>query len=192
LHLGAGENVLDGWLNTDIDPAAPEIAFLDTSRSFPLGDQTVDYVLSEHHLEHLSYRDAVHTLRECRRVLRPGGRIRIATPDLGVLLGLYGAPGGADQQRYIRFMTDRFMPHADRYSAVFVINNAFASWGHQFLYDRSTLRELLVGTGYVDVAFFEPGTSADPHLCGVERHGAYIGDDAINRFETMVAEARRP
>jgi predicted SAM-dependent methyltransferase len=48
-----------------------------------------DYVFSEHMIEHVSYAEGLLMLRECLRVLKPGGRIRIATPSLEVLLDLY-------------------------------------------------------------------------------------------------------
>src|SRR5260221_172664 len=89
LQLGAGSNVLDGWFNTDMLPVPPTIFFLDCTKRFPFADATFHYVFSEHHLEHLSYREGLSMLRECCRVLRPDGKIRIATPDLEVLLGLY-------------------------------------------------------------------------------------------------------
>jgi len=192
LQLGAGINVLHGWLNTDLEPGSGAVGLLDATKPFPFEDQVLDYVFSEHHLEHLTHPEGAFTLRECHRVLKPGGRIRIATPDLGVLLGLYGGTPSATQARYLSFISDRFIPEGDRDNPVFVINNAFSEWGHRFLYDRRTLRDLLLRVGYVDLAFWTPGRSADPQLRGLERHGAYIGDEEINRFETMVVEATRP
>ncbi len=189
LHLGAGTNVLDGWLNTDLEPTSADIQFLDSTKQFPFEDRSVDVVFSEHHLEHITYSEGGYMLRECRRVLKPGGRIRIATPDLGVLLRMYSAPQEPANARYISFITDRFVPEADRYNPVFVINNAFHSWGHQFLYDQATLRDLLTRTGFVDLVFGTPGQSADPRLRGVEGHGHFIGSEEINQFETMVVEA---
>jgi len=89
LQLGAGPNALDGWLNTDIAPSRRGIAYLDATRPFPLEDETFDYVFSEHQIEHIEARHALPMLRECFRVLKPGGRLRIATPDLAVVIGLY-------------------------------------------------------------------------------------------------------
>ena len=191
LHLGAGTNVLDGWLNTDVAPATPDVHFLDTTRRFPLEDATFDYVMSEHHIEHLSYADGLHTLRECHRVLRPGGRLRVATPDLEVLLGLYADASGELPRRYLRFITDRFLPEVRTYSPVFVINNAFHNWGHRFLYDRATLQDAMGQAGFVGIAMAAPGASQDEHLRGVDGHGEFIDDEELNRFETMVLEGER-
>ena len=64
-------------------------------------------------------------LRECFRVLKPGGTIRISAPDLRVLVGLFSDDKTTDQEFYIDWMTDKFVPGADFCKEVFLINNAF-------------------------------------------------------------------
>jgi len=46
---------------------------------FPDGE--FDFILSEHFFEHLLLPDAIALLRECHRMLRPGGVIRTSVPD---------------------------------------------------------------------------------------------------------------
>jgi predicted SAM-dependent methyltransferase len=192
LQLGAGKNVLDGWFNTDLAPSSPGVFYLDSTQRFPFGDATFRYILSEHHIEHLAYTQGIFTLRECHRVLEPGGRLRVATPSLEVLIELYTSAPDELQKRYIRFITDTFLPEIRVYSPAFVINNAFHNWGHQFLYDRATLQGVMEEVGFVDVAPAALGSSEDEQLRGVEMHGRFIGDEAMSRFETMVLEGRRP
>lgn len=191
LQVGAGTHVLEGWFNTDIVPSPPDVFYLDSTRSFAFENSTFDYVFSEHHIEHLTYSEGLFTLRECYRVLKPGGKVRIATPSLEALLSLYTPAPNKIQQRYIRFATDMFLPDVGVYSAVFVINNAFHNWGHQFLYDTPTLRGAMREAGFVNVVPATSCESNDSHLRGIDRHGQFIGDEDINRFETMVLEGSR-
>lgn len=191
LQLGAGENVLDGWLNTDLRPATPEICFLDATVRFPFTDEVFDYVLSEHQIEHIPYERAQFMLLECRRVLRPGGRIRIATPSLEVLAALVTEQPTDAQRRYVEFISAGYLPPGTPPGVAGVVNNAFRNWGHQFLYDRPTLVGALAEAGFVETVFTEPGQSEHEHLRGVEGHGDFLGDEETNRFETMVVEARR-
>ncbi|HEY7419367.1 MAG TPA: methyltransferase domain-containing protein [Ktedonobacteraceae bacterium] len=190
LQLGTGTNVLDSWFNTDISPTN-EVFFLDSTKPFPFQDATFHYIFSEHHIEHLSYQQGLFTLRECYRVLLPGGKIRIATPNLAVLLHLYTTTPDALQQQYMRFITDTFLPEIHRVHPAFVINNAFYNWGHRFLYDRATLQSAMEEAGFVDITDAVPGESDDEQLCGIEKHGEFIGHEELNRFETQILEGRR-
>ena len=164
--------------------------YLDVTTRFPLNDNTFDYVFAEHLIEHIDHEDALTMLRETWRVLKPGGRVRIATPDLEILLGLHTTGRTDAQQNYVDWIVERCMPSVDCCKEVFVINNAFRAWGHRFLYDRSILKSTLLKIGFTDIRVYKPGDSADPHLKGLEAHGVEIGNEEINQFETFVIEGQ--
>jgi predicted SAM-dependent methyltransferase len=185
LHLGAGENVLPGWLNADLhDYGRRDLVYLDARKPFPLPGESFELVFSEHMLEHLTYADGLSCLRECRRVLRPGGRIRIATPSLQKLAGLYDAELSDVQRRYLAWATESFVPDADEELPGFVVNNFVRAWGHEFVYDRDTLSHALRTVGFVDVEQHHVGDT------GLEGHLAEAPE--FNEYETLVLEARRP
>jgi predicted SAM-dependent methyltransferase len=192
LQLGAGGNVHPGWLNTDIADykREHELVYLDARKPFPFPDSSFDFVFSEHMIEHLRYPEGLHCLRECYRVLRPGGRVRLATPSLTRLAGLYSDDLNDLQRRYIRWATDSFVEYADGYQPGFVVNSFFRSWGHEFIYDEQTLRHALATVGFVDIEEWQIGESGEPELADLERH---LPEDAeFNEYETLVMEAVRP
>lgn len=191
LQLGSGANPYAGWLNTDVVNYKhdPNVVYMDATRRFPLPDAAFDSVFAEHMLEHVTYAQGQHVLRECFRVLRPGGRIRIATPSLDRLRDLYGERSDL-QQRYIRWSVDTFQPHADAYLPGFVVNNMFWNFEHRFVYDGETLRHALTGAGFTDIREYAVGESDDPELRGRERHMRRAAE--FNAYETLVLEARRP
>lgn len=181
LHLGAGQNVLPGWLNTDLhDYGREDLVYLDARRRFPLPDESFELVFSEHMLEHLTFADGQRCLHESFRVLRPGARIRIATPSLERLVELYD--GGELRERYVRWAVETLEPEVDAALPGVVVNNFFRSWGHRFIYDRATLRLALERAGFVDVVEGRVGE--------LEGHLAEAPD--FNEYETLVLEARRP
>ena len=198
LQLGCATNYMKGWLNTDLMPhngygeAGQSYVFMDAAQPFPLPDNAFQYVFAEHMIEHLNYQAGAGMLDECARVLKPGGKIRVATPDLAVLLGLYGTDKSPLQQQYIEWITNRFLPGTGPASDVMVINNAFRNWGHQFIYDRDFLAAALHRAGFTAVEMCAVGESSDPHLANLETHGIRMGNEAMNAFETMVFEATWP
>ncbi len=193
LHLGAGPIGLPGWFNTDLNPQSKDIVYLDVRKPFFIDDETLDYVFSEHLIEHISWSAGLHMLRECRRVLKPGGTVRIATPDLAVLLGLYGNHRDDELgERYIRWVVERSMKEIAYNTASVVVNSAFRNHGHQFLYDADLLELALLEAGFANIRRCASGESDDEHLRGIDSHGMKVGDAAMAAFETMVFEAERP
>lgn len=191
LQLGSGPTYLPGWLSTDIAPESNSIVYLNATKPFPFDDNTFDYIYSEHMIEHISWHEGMFMLHECRRILKPVGTIRIATPDLEVLIGLYSHIGDPLKEKYIRWITDRCLNGIYVYKTPFVINNAFRNWGHQFLYDGELLEMALREAGFTDIKRCSPGESADENLRGIEFHAKNV-DEEMNIFETMVFEGKCP
>jgi predicted SAM-dependent methyltransferase len=188
LQLGSGSAVPEGWLGTDIFPQSDRVMYLDAAKPYPFGDDTFEYVHSEHLIEHLSWQEGLSMLRECRRVMKPGGTIRVATPDLEVLIGLYTNQGDPLNKRYVEWITDACLDGVNVYKAAFVINNAFRNWGHQFLYDGETLEMAMRAAGFTDIVRRRVGESEDENLRGIESHGELTGNEEMVAFETMVFE----
>jgi SAM-dependent methyltransferase len=89
LNLGCGHRRHPEWVNADIAPRFPDVVPCDVSRGLPFPDNCFDVVYHSHMIEHIRRGDVAAFLGECRRVLRPGGIMRIATPDLERLCELY-------------------------------------------------------------------------------------------------------
>ena len=190
LHIGAGWNQLPGWLNTDLEPTSRGLVFLDATQPFPLPSESFTHVFSEHMIEHVSFDGGLAMLRECRRVLLPGGRIRIATPDLTRLIAMFGSHKADLQERYLDFAKEQYFPEIPVRNECVLLNVFVRAWGHQFVYDPPTLQKSLELAGFTDIAWCSVGHSDDPELCGRERHGDRIGEQ-WNELETMVVEARK-
>jgi len=188
LHLGAGPNILEGWLNTDVEPQGEGVFFLDAGKPFPLPDQAFDYIFSEHLIEHFTYRDGLRVLKECYRVLKPGGTIRIATPDMDKIIGLRTKEKNDLQSRYVKWHIDNFFPEIGGSNDIFVINSAFSGFGHKFLYDEMTLRNSLRETGFSDIVRCAPGESHDVNLQKVDHRAR----DEMWSFSHLILEGKKP
>lgn len=187
LNIGCNIDVLDNWFNVDSQPFYPGQYFMDATARFPFPTASFDFVRSEHMIEHVPYPAGVGMLLECHRVMRPGGFIRIATPDLKKLVKLYDAPLSATQCAYIDTVLRRWCGDYQSSEIGVVINNIF-QFGHQFIYDSGTLGEALRKAGFAAIAQCEPGYSDQIPFKGVDSHTAET--DYIT-FETLTMEAQK-
>ena len=88
LNLGCGPNVAPGWLNIDLAPVAGAVQG-DLRAGLPLADSSVDCIAAIHVLQDLPWLDVMPALAEMRRVLKPGGVLRLAVPDLDRAIRAY-------------------------------------------------------------------------------------------------------
>ncbi|HEX4187707.1 MAG TPA: methyltransferase domain-containing protein, partial [Solirubrobacteraceae bacterium] len=89
LRIGSGSHTDPGWLSTDLLPVALDVVFMDATKAFPFPSGSFDAVQCEHVIEHVAHEAGIAMLTECRRVLRPGGVLRIATPNLELVRRLF-------------------------------------------------------------------------------------------------------
>jgi SAM-dependent methyltransferase len=89
LNWGCGPCARAGWLNADVRALPGVDVPGDIRDGLPLPDDSVAYAVGIHVLQDLSYLDVVPALRELRRVLRPGGVLRLGLPDLDRALAAY-------------------------------------------------------------------------------------------------------
>lgn len=211
LHLGSHTRAVPGWENLDSSPnvylsripalqrtlhrariiderqAATtfprDVMRSDVRKGLGYGDASAEYVYSSHMIEHMARWQALELVRECRRVLRPGGVLRLATPDLAAWVREYldgdtsAGPTAADSfMEKLATFRDAPGPRAQRF-----VRRAFGSSQHQWLYDADSLSHLLREGGFPEpvVRAFRVGDV--PDLAELEDHE-----------DSLFVEARRP
>jgi predicted SAM-dependent methyltransferase len=102
LNLGCGTRFHPAWTNIDFTSSAAEVVSHNLRNGIPSADDKAEVIYHSHMLEHFSREDARAFLRECRRVLKPGGIIRVVVPNLQSLAETYlqaleGAAAGDEQ-----------------------------------------------------------------------------------------------
>jgi SAM-dependent methyltransferase len=89
LHWGCGASAHPGWINSDRGDYPGVDVVCDIREGLPLDTDSIDYAVSIHALPELPYPALIPALRELRRVLKPGGVLRLALPDLEKSLDAY-------------------------------------------------------------------------------------------------------
>ncbi|MEP6260730.1 MAG: methyltransferase domain-containing protein [Gillisia sp.] len=194
LQLGSGVNILPGWLNTDLK-SKTDITFFDAGEPFPIPTESFHFIFNEHLFEHLKIEQQLSLLKESHRILKKGGVLRIAMPNLDFLISLYSEPNLKFNREYIEWAMNHSpllrrtnnLLNCDHQKKIYVINNFFKAWGHQLIHNYESIREMASQCGFKNIYQVEIGKSAFMELNNIEKHGAVI-PPKMNEIETMVIE----
>jgi predicted SAM-dependent methyltransferase len=136
LHIACGTNYMKGWINTDISPNVKIDKYLNASKIFPFNSGEINYIYSEHFIEHLTLIEGKKCFKECKRILSPNGTIRLSTPDLNVMLNRY------INKELLKLGTWNPKTLCDQ------INEGMRLWGHKYVYDFEKLSLILKECGF--------------------------------------------
>ena len=179
VNLASGHHPKAGWLNVDLFAPDADLR-LDLREPLPFRDNSVAVVYCEHFFEHLDYpnvadavawtletaespSEALGFLRECRRVLVPGGVLDIVVPDAEIIIGEYvnrHQPGCPVPAWWGPAWCDTELHR---------VNYLFRQGReHKYAYDYETLRRVIESAGFVGVERrpFDPTRDAGNHRIG--------------------------
>lgn len=147
-----------GWINIDIldmKSYADQFGFNfiqhDVTKPLPVKDGSIDLAFSSHLLEHLTRDEGYNFLKECHRIMKPGGIIRLSVPDTKKITSDY-IEGRIKEHRFINTGV------ADASDDVEAYYNLLLA-GHKTLYDSDSLQLLLSKMGFKNIEKSTPFTS---------------------------------
>lgn len=178
LNLGSGPVAVQGWINIDrspnilldrvpgakkvlfrfgllteahMQPWDPEVVRHDI-RKLPYPDDSVEAIYSSHTLEHLYLREAEAVIGECARLLRPGGIVRFALPDVERFARELLGGIDVDGQDAGRYFNSRLLAHPEeRPSVSGRLRSALGGHIHRWQPSVPLVRQLMVDAGLGNV-----------------------------------------
>lgn len=213
LNLGSGTNAVSGWVNVDksIGPwltrhkrikgllkiarvVSPQqfntewpssIQKVSLTSHFPWKDGSVQAIYSSHMLEHLTRNEVKAFLANCFRVLRPGGIIRLALPDLEEAVQEYlrmkqvGKPDSADALIESLYMA----PEVDG-SVLHKLAVRFFHRPHKWMYDGDSIKQVLQTHGFEGIRRCEFQSGECPDLTELENRPGSLFVEAVKPLES--------
>ena len=146
-------------------------------------------IFAEHVAEHLPPETVPRVLAEFWRVLRPGGTLRLSTPDLRKFAAAY--LGRSDTELDFVARAHRWAPRhpsweAPEYSGAAIVNDLFRNHGHDvgFIWDAPSLTRAMVRAGIPSDAIAEDAYQSGKPLSEF--------DSPLRRAESFYLAATKP
>lgn len=140
LHLGCGSrNFGENWIHVDAQKL-PHIDFNDVT-SFPFENDIFSVIYASHLIAYFDREEIIPILQEWRRVLKPGGILRLATPNVYQMGELY--------INLKVTLEDILGPLYGRMES-----NGKIIY-HKTTYDYVDLKKLLLNVGFKDVSIYD-------------------------------------
>lgn len=93
IHLGCWDQKNDKFINVDTE-AFPHVHHVRNVQDLSVFEnETADLIYASHLLEHISHLKLHEVLKEWARVLKRGGILRLAVPDLDKIISFYNSSG---------------------------------------------------------------------------------------------------
>jgi predicted SAM-dependent methyltransferase len=156
LNIGCNKKVFSHTINLDYSWFPGIDLTMDMRKRLPISDSRLRGIYCEHVIEHLPFDVIPFCFSEWRRVLRPGGVVRVIVPDAELYLQTYCR---------IKIGEDiRFPYHEPEKTPMMHVNRVFRLSGHQYAYDFDTLAFLLDKACFKDIVRCEHKKGRDKNL----------------------------
>lgn len=181
-----GDDILR-WVENSGKPP-PNLKRWNLRKRLPIRDESVDFVYCAETIEHLEFYTVRQLVSEIYRTLRPGGLLRVTTPDIMEISKAY-LDGSLDAYKFnCWFYVDRLNYYQPK------VIERIGSWlystkYHVWLYDLPTLKKVLEEAGFSEIERLEPKRGALPDLNLLENYSE--PDPRAGRTLSMYVEARK-
>jgi predicted SAM-dependent methyltransferase len=136
LHIGCGKRYIPGWTHID-QVALPHVDFVQDIRNLAnFSDDSATIIYACQVIEYFDRDQVLPVLTEWRRVLSPGGILRLSVPNFAVITELYRK--GLPLEHFLGTLYGKISDGKDNYIY------------HRTTYDESSLRNVLERAGFVD------------------------------------------
>jgi SAM-dependent methyltransferase len=180
VNIGSGLSGAKGWHNIDNSPTillsrlplgrklfrTPEwprdVRRYDVTKGLPFAEASVSYIYSSHTFEHFTWDESLLVARECFRVLRPTGVLRIVVPDLRLLVREYlDDPEPLASHRLLARLA---LKHGIR-------DLLHPGSHHSQMFDERSLSHLLKQSGFPEAKVCQYRDSRIPDIAAIELEG---------------------
>lgn len=139
-----------GWINSDIQDLTDfarktgrKFVQHDVRQPSPLNDNSVHCITAHHLMEHLTREEGANFLKECYRIMEPGGVIRLSVPDTRKIIGKYIQGDVINDYKVVNVGVEQAQDETDAFFKLLFE-------GHKTLYDATSLSDTMQKAGFAE------------------------------------------
>jgi len=154
----------DNWVNADILDLSSyagqngyKFKQFDATKGIPYKNNEVDLIITSHFMEHITRQEGTQFLKECFRVMKPNGIIRIAVPNMKLITQYYLE----DASFKNTFKENEGVKNSEDITEAYW---NFITAGHKTAYDEDSLGKKMKEVGFIEVNKSLFGQSRSPEI----------------------------
>jgi predicted SAM-dependent methyltransferase len=175
LNVGCGDNTPENFINLDYSWSQKIDICMDiTKRRYPVKSNALKGIYTEHCIEHITLQNFEQNVKEFYRMLKPGGILRIITPDGAIYFDIYERRKRGENVK---------MPYEEGFITPMArINGIFRNHGHKFIFDFETVQIVLEKSGFKNIKKESFKSGKDSNL---------LLDTEYRAFESLYVECEK-
>ena len=158
VHLGCGGDIRLGWVNIDLALMPPpgfdraahpdtQLISYDLRQGLPLEEESCMAIYSSHFFEHMEYQHGLRLIKECYRVLKPGGTFRLCMPNYRACFTAYLQ----NDRDFFRLIDYSLVDPEHRLLADYMTYSMYQYGEHICFYDEERFQFILSRIGFRSV-----------------------------------------
>lgn len=214
INLGASpEELREGWLGISLFEETDDYILLDSNyrifkhiptggyvmccdlrHPLPFNNNSIDTIFSSHFIEHIELPEFQRLLGEIKRILKPGGWVRLVTPDMGIWVEKLYNKDKEFFEIYRSQVVKHFGPShwlSKLTNPLQMLNIMLFIWGHRWMWDFETLETELL---YLDFKNITHQKFLESNIPNIEEIENILPQSILSsrNAESIYIEASKP
>jgi predicted SAM-dependent methyltransferase len=196
LNIGCGGNIVENWVNIGLFEIPKALYYsskitnqakfvhFDVTSELPINPDSIQYIYASHFIEHLTFPQGLAFLKNCHKVMKRDGIIRLTFPDLELWILKYVENDTEFFKKYSDFTKNKNdLPDLKTKGEIFM--SQVHGWGHKWCYDFDSVKDILERTGFSEVTRKKAFQSLIPDIDKLEPNIEQ------RLFESIFVEAKK-
>lgn len=149
VNFGSGTDIKKDFINIDMNGLAD--IFLDVRNKSNIPSSSIELIYSSHFIEHLEHHELISHFKECFRILKKDGTLRLGVPKFENTFNDYCSGNKVEVDKQKSILSKKFNIDEKYICRMDLINRSVYEFGHhKICLDSVKVKNLLIFCGFED------------------------------------------